>query len=165
MEKVTVKLTDELKAKLQGTLGFDVKAEFVYVPHVFRDPKLSIPKELWPKFTLTSKDGIEIAEIEDSVGEVKYGNDNTRTVKFNSGSQRVQTLEAGIVRIENYLLENEKFLSFNKMTGELTIGETTSKCALVRDVIRYLPPALQVELQNAINERKTLTPEELSGLE
>lgn len=163
MDTVKVTLTDEMKKKLGTALGFSVEAAFKYVPKAFREN--NIPKELWPVFTLTSKDGIQIAELEDGIGEVVYSQNASTTMKINSGTQRIQTLEIGIVSVKNFLLENGTIISFNKALGELVEGGSVKKGATVRDFIKYVTPALQTELQNAINERKVLTPEELTGLE
>lgn len=164
MEKVNVVLTDELKKKLSGSLGFNVSAEFPYVLKVFREN--NIPKDLWPVFTLTSKDGVEICELEDSIGEVIYDDvHKKRSMKINSGSQRLETLEKGIVKVKNYIMEDGTIISFDREKGEISIGGLTKNGCTVRDFVKYLPPAIQIELQNVINEHKVLTPEELTGLE
>lgn len=163
MNKVKINLTDEYKAKLRGGLGFDVSAEFPYVPRIFR--KSDLPKDIWPVFMLTSKDGLEICEVEDSVGEIVMDRESRKSsMKINTGSQRVKTLELGIKSIKRYPLENGDLLYFSAAEESITIGGTKSD-GTVRDVIRHIPPAVQVDLQNAINERKLLTPEELTGLE
>ena len=72
METQELNLTAEMREKLNRTLGFNVKAEFPYVPIDYRNPENEIPKELWPVFILTSKDGIEVAELEDNAGEMLY---------------------------------------------------------------------------------------------
>ena len=164
MKTVNVKLTDEMKKILGNSLGITVEAAFKYVPKAFREN--NIPKEIWPVFTLTSKDGIEISELEDNIGEYVINKDTkTSSMKINSGSQRVQTLEMGIVNVKNFLLSDGTIISFDKTKEELKISGEVKREATVRDFIRYLSPALQLELQNAINERKVLTEEELVGLE
>jgi hypothetical protein len=164
MNSKTIKLTEEYKEKLKGILGFDVLSEFKYVPISFR--KNGIPKELWPIFTLTSKDGIELAEVEDCMGEVSYNTkDNSTSFKISSGAQRVKTLEIGIKKVNRYIMEDGNFLCYDSEKQEITIGEKKSTNITSRDFIRYLPINLQIELQNAINERKNLSEEELTGLE
>jgi len=164
METVRVALTDEMKKKLGGSLGFTIEAAFKYVPKAYREN--AIPKDLWPVFTLTSKDGLETSELEDCLGEYIIDRDSkTSAMKINSGSQRVQTLEIGIVNVKNFALSDGTLLTFDKEKAELVVAGVVKKGASVRDCIRYISPELQTELQNAINERKVLTTEELSGLE
>jgi len=164
MKTVHVTLTEEMKKKLASSLGFNVEAAFKYVPRAFREN--DIPKDLWPVFTLTSKDGIEISELEDSMGEVVLDRSSkVSTMKINTGTQRIQTLEIGIASVTRFPLNDGTLITFDKEKGLLTVGEEERKGATVRDFIRYLSPVLQLELQNAINERKELTPEELAGLE
>ena len=45
-----VYLTDEIKAKLKGCLGFQVDAAFKYVQKAFRDS--DVPKEMWTVWTV-----------------------------------------------------------------------------------------------------------------
>jgi hypothetical protein len=158
--------------RLRGSIGFEVKNEFKWTPKVFREKQENgtfiIPPVLWPVFVLKSKDGLEIAEIEDSIGYTEYLNG---TPKFHScsGSHRIATLERGIKSIKNLPLgEDGKFFDFDSEKQLLTIhdasGIVESKPAEVRDVIRFMRAELQVEIQNAINERSTLTEEERRGL-
>lgn len=171
METQEVKLTEEMRSKLRGTIGFDVSAEFPYVPLAFRDVKNEIPKELWPIFTLKSKDGIQIAEAEDNAGEMIYDDRKKETkMQMKSGSQRLKTLESGIRKVKSYPLEDGRLINFDLSRREIIIVDTqgrtdTTKGVTVRDLIKFIPVDLQVELQNTINERKTLTEEELRGLE
>ncbi len=171
METQELRLTPEMKAKLNRSLGFDVKAEFQYVPLNYRDPANEIPKELWPVFTLTSKDGLEVAQLEDSAGEMLYDDKTKLTkMKLTGGSQRVKTLESGIVKVKRYWLENGSQISYDKSRREMVItkedGRTeTNKSVVTRDFIKYMSAELQLEIQNAINERTRLSDEELRGLE
>lgn len=150
METKNVELTEELKSKLKsaGQIGFQVDCTFKYVPKFYRDPKNEIPKSLWPIFTLRSKNGLEIAEAEDKAG---YINLETKKYISESGSLRIETLRNGIVDVKNFICEDGSILS--------------CKNKLIDELIKSLPIALQIELQNAINERSQLTSEELLGLE
>lgn len=161
--KIRVELSDEYRTKLQGALGFNVSAEFTYVPKKFRES--TVPKDFWPVFSLTSKDGLEVCNMEDGVGEIVVDDvSHKSSMKINTGSQRVKTLEIGIKTIKRYPLENGDLLYFDGKEETITVAGKTSS-GTVRDVIRFLSPGIQVDLQNAINERKLLTPEELTGLE
>ena len=163
MQTVNVTLTEEMKQKLKGALGFTVQAEFKYVPRIFREV---MPKDMWPLFTLTSRDGIDISEAEDAVGEVVYnGEGKQSSIKINSGTQRIKILETGLLSVKRYPAEDGALISFDRKTATLAVGGDVNKSATVRDLIRYLPPGVQTELANAITERRTLTEEELTGLE
>jgi hypothetical protein len=163
------KLTPELLAKLSKITGFDLEADFDYVPKVFREKdsegKYVFPKETWAVFKLRSKDGLEVADAEDNAGYIEYNAiANTSIFHPHSGASRLDTLEKGIVVIKNLPLENGSILSYNKAEAKLTIDNKIEKEVSIRDVLKYLKATLQVELHNAINEKSTLTEEELSGL-
>lgn len=165
METVNVVLTDEMKVKLRGALGFDVSATFKYVPLAFRSG--GIDKAMWPVFVLKSKDGLEVAKSEDEAGYVEL--DNRNKLRLETGAQRVATLERGIVSVKNMLMESGDVVSYTTDSRTMKIqradGSESVKNCDVRGLIRLMPAAMQTELQNVINERSTLTPEELSGLE
>ena len=171
METKELRLTEEMRAKLNSSLGFDVKAEFPYVPIDYRNVDNEIPKELWTVFVLTSKDGLEVAQLEDSAGEMLYDDKTKLTrMKLTGGSQRISTLANGIVSVKQYWLEDGSYFNYNKKRKELVRvledGRTeTTKGVVARDFIKYMSADLQVEVQNAINERKKLSEEELRGLE
>lgn len=150
MDEVHVEMTEEIKEKLKaaGQLGFQVDAVFTYVPKFYRDKKNNIPKSLWPIFKLKSKNGIEVAEAEDGIGYVNLDSIERKYV-IEAGKQRIETLEKGIVSVKNFICEDGSVVN----------------CAGSKTLIKILPAAMQVELQNAINERSLLTPEELLGLE
>jgi hypothetical protein len=163
------KLTPELLEKLSKITGFDLEAEFQYVPKVFRQKdqkgEYVFPKDTWAVFTLRSKNGLEVAEAEDNAGYFEYNAEQKTSIfHAHSGSNRLDTLEKGIISIKNMPLENGDTLSYNKAESKLTIGKKVTKDVPIRDVLRYLKVSLQVELHNAINEKSTLTEEELSGL-
>ena len=86
-----------------------------------------------------------------------------------SGSQRVATLERGIVSVLRLHGENDELISYDAKSGSFEMkrgdGTVQKKDLTIRQFIKYLPASLQVELQEAINERSILTPEELSGLQ
>lgn len=168
MDTKDLRLTPEMLEKLKGSIGFDIRDTFVYVPLAFREN--GIPKSLWPVFTLKSKDGLEIAEVEDKSGYIEY-KDNASYYHSCSGSHRVAILEKGIKKIKGLPLENgTTFLDYDGDTLLVTIRDgngvvNTKKLAEEKEIVRYINTKLQVELQNAINERSTLTEEERRGLE
>ena len=168
-EEVTVpdvRLTDEMLKRVQGCVGFDLNDTFAYVPKAFREKNKEgsyvIPKELWPVFTLKSRDGVEVAEIEDVSGMVEY-KDGASLFHPQSGKHRIATLERGLKAIKRMPLEKERTFDWDGETVRISDG--TTKKADAMGIIRYLKASLQVELQNAINERSTLTEEEKRGLE
>lgn len=158
-----MELTPELKEKLKKSLGFSIGAPFLYVPRAFRE---NLPKDQWPVFTLKSKNGMEIAKLEDETGfaqsSAKEG-DNLK-IFMRSGSMRIQTLEMGIVKVKGFPTENGDLVEFDAILKMMHIGERIINGATVLKLIELLPASLQVELQNAINERSVLTEEELQGL-
>ena len=168
-----MKLTPEMMAKIKDCVGFDVYDTFIYSPKAFRqkdtDGNYSIPKELWPIFTLKSKDGLEIAQIEDNAGFVEYRKDGSSIWHSQSGTTRVSTLGNGIIKIKNLPLDSAKMLSYSKENLTITITENGIDKKVIlgeeNEIVKYLRPNLQVELQDAINERSTLTDEERRGLE
>jgi hypothetical protein len=155
MDVKDVVLTDEMKAKFKDFLGFDVEATFPYVPKVFRGK--DVPVELKPVFVLRSKNGLDVAKAEDSSGYFEYdaANKGKSKLVMQSGSARVEALRKGIVKIKNFIMENGKAISF----------DSSDKDANIDEVIKRIRPQLQVELQEAINERAVMAPEELLGLE
>jgi len=162
-------LTDEVRAKLKGSLGFQVEAAFKYVPKAFRDG--GIPREMWPVWTLKSKNGVQAATIEDEAGylELESGS-STSKFRPQSGSMRLETLRKGIIAVERFLLEDGTSFSWDSKTKDMVFHDVEGKDhiknnKIVDKVIEHMTPSLQVELQNAINERATLTPDELRGLE
>ena len=168
-EAVEMRLTDEIRAKLKGCLGFQVDARFKYVQKAFRDS--DIDREMWTVWTLKSKDGVRAAQVEDNAGylEMDGGGGNSK-FRPQSGSMRLQTLRDGVVGVEQFWLEDGGALSWDDKTQDMVVRdpegkERTRNNIKVDAIIKHMPVATQVELQNAINERETLTPEELRGLE
>jgi hypothetical protein len=151
MESVKLELTKELKDKLNGYLLFDVEDTFKYVPKVFRDNIKD--KSIWTIFTLRSLNGLELAELENKSGyrEVDFEN---KQIKFfsQSGAYRVYVLQQGIKSWKNVYDEKGNIIS---NSGNMSIDE----------LIKKLPVNLQIELQNAIQERSLLNEDELRGLE
>jgi hypothetical protein len=156
MEVKNVILDDKTKARLKGFLAFQTEANFTYVPKAFRDKNAKIDRNLWPVFTLRSKNGIDVAEAEDKAGFFEYDehDKNKSRLIMNSGSARIHTLRKGIIKVKNLITEDGKIFSFD-----------LSKEQNIDDLIKMLPIKLQVELQEAINERSILAPDELLGLE
>lgn len=168
METKVMKLTDEYKEKLRNSLGFGTKSTFKYVPKDYRDADVS--KEYWPIWSLTTKDGVDVAEIEDESGELVYNEDGLRKVNFKSGAHRIKTLSLGIESVKNFLQINGELISYTKSSETLVIikengNKEVKENFSIKEFIRYIPVSLQIELQEAINSRKALTKEELLGLE
>lgn len=161
-------LTDEVKEQLKkaGMLGFTVEAAFPYVPSFYRKSD-KIPRELWPVYTLRSKNGVEVANIEDRTGAYQY-EDGKPVFKIMSGTNRLDTLRNGILKIKNQMMEDGSRFDFDAKTGEMVSykldGSTEKKHTTLNKILEYLTPVIQVDLQNAINERTLLTAEELQGL-
>lgn len=178
METIDVVLDNELMERLGSSVGFDVSAEFKYVPKIYR--KENVPKSLWPVFVLKAKDGLEVAKAEDALGgKIEY-DEATKTTRMDapkSGQVRVETIVSGLRKISNFRINDGstgKFtelpvLLFDASSGLIEVVRKdktdTIKNATAADVVRYISPKLQVELANAINERSMLTEEELRGLE
>jgi hypothetical protein len=169
MNTKDLRLTPELQKKLSGFLGFSIDANFQYTFKVYREN--NVPKDLWPLFTLKSLDGLEVAQREDKAGFTSLDQESGQVqLHIGSGSKRIATLESGIVAIKNFILEDGSTLSFDKESGKITIlaqknGKQSSVVGTVSDIIKYLPAAAQLELQEAINEHSSLSEEELQGLE
>jgi len=164
MEEKKMELTPEVKNKLKGFIGFQTDSIFKYVPKVFRDLENDIPKNLWPIFTLKSKDGIELAKIEDNIGDMKFDVITQETsMALKSGNTRITTLEYGIKKVNNFILDNGSVVSFEN--EELNIDGDIKKHRKVKEIIKLMPINLQKELQDVINERSELSQEELEGLE
>ena len=157
-----VKLTKDVLDKIKSSSGFDVSDQFIYTPKAFR---FESSKSSWPIFTLKSKDGLEIAEIEDNAGYIERKGDTT-IFRPRTGSIRVTTLENGITKIKKLPLDDGKrFLDYDAEKLEITIAGKITKVLDRKEIVRYLKVPLQIELQDAINERSTLTEEECRGLE
>lgn len=169
METKDVVLTPEMKDKLKGFVAFTVDADFPYVPKVYRENKM--PKEVWPLYRLKSKDGIGVAEAEDNAGYVELGRkgEPESKLRMQSGKARLDTLYTGILSCKNQMLEGDRSVSYDAAAKLMTTTDADSKehvknGASIKDFVKLLPVALQMELQDAINERSTLSEEELSGL-
>ena len=146
-----VELTDEQKAKLKGLAAITTENEFIYVPAVYREN--DFPKELWPMFLLKGKNGIQMAEDEDNAGYMEAGNNR---IFLTAGKKRLESLKKNIVNWKNFYDENGVIIPFKR---DDVNGLVSNK------VLERMPVKLQIELVNAINDRNTLTEEELQGLE
>jgi hypothetical protein len=62
-------------------------------------------------------------------------------------------------------METGEVVTYDAKTGDLTVGGKKKTNVTPAALIKLLPAAMQVDLQNAINERSQLTAEELQGLE
>lgn len=148
-EVIDMKYSPEVQKRLQSLVGFSEDATFSYVCKAHRE---NLPKAEWPVFKLKGKTGIENAKVEDAAGffDVK----NQRMV-FTTGTQRLETLACGVIGWNSKFVDRAgKAIPF-----EAKDGRVTDKC------LGRIPPGLQVELQEAINEQAALAPEELQGLE
>jgi hypothetical protein len=143
-------LTEDQRKKLNGLLAFDVDSEFKYVPLAWREKDAEgnylFAKELWPVFNLKGMDAFELAQVEDNSGEFIHAASEFK-FRGRSGEKRITTLKNGVKGWKNFRNEKMEIVEYK--------DETSIGC---------LPINLQIELQNAINERKTLTEEELRGL-
>lgn len=165
METENLILTDEMRQKLKGVLGFQVDAKFSYVPKVYREKsaagEYAIPKSLWPVFTLRGLNGLEATLTEDDLGgKIVWHSDDTRTVEVKRARVKVNTCKKGIVTWRN----------FRDVFGKLIpvpapADPNDSAQGIKEDCLRYVSPELMTELTNAITEQSYLTEEELRGLE
>lgn len=161
-EQVDMVLTEEMKEKLKGVLGFQIDSTFPYVPIAYRekngDGKYIVPKELWPVFTLKSKNGIEVAKAEDNAGYVTMAEKQDAKIFMTGGAARLDTLRKGVKAWKNWRDESGILIPFDERKdiqgGQLSDAK-----------MKMFKVDLQKDLQNAINERSTLSPEELQGLE
>ena len=145
-------LSPELEEKLNKVRGLTKTHEFLYVPKVYREagPDV-IPKSEWPVFKLKGKDGLEIADAEDSSG---YVDTTTNNLHLTAGRARIETLSKHILGWKNFFDRSNEEIKFVKD------GDKVYKTCLQR-----LPSDLQRELHEAINEQSILTEEEIQGLE
>jgi hypothetical protein len=164
-EVTNVQLTPELRARLRGFTGYDASETFPWVPPIYRELDsvggYLFPKTIWPLFTLKAKDGLEVAQLEDRAGYTEYnlGAPLDRRYVSTSGSFRVETLRRGVKRWKN--LRKDDLVTIIPFRDDY-LGEDG---LLTEEAIRVIPPSLQQALYEAINERSTLTQEELQGLD
>lgn len=165
-----VEIDEATQKKIASCCALNISASFKYVPQVWRES--GIPKDLWPVFTLRGKDGIESADIEDKLAVMSMV-DGKPVQRITAGSVRVATLSGGIESVQNLALPDGSLLNYRyeplKGIAETWIidehGKERDRNIVARNqIVRYLSPTLQVELQNAINEMSTMTAEELQGL-
>ncbi len=165
-----VTLTPELKAKLKkaGGFAFDLDDKWPYVPVAFREQKdgeYIIPKTLWPVFTLRCLDGVDGSLMEDklygtiTLGEVDTENKTSKgtTMPLNTGRVRIESCKLGILDWKNYRDGNGKLIKppeKDNLTGGISEGS-----------VRKIHPNLQTELVNAMGSQRTLTEDELLGLD
>ena len=165
-----IELTEEQQKKIMACCAIDVSASFRYVPQAWRQS--GIPKDLWPVFVLRGKDGVESAEIEDQMAVMQLV-DGRATQRITSGNVRVSTLTGGIESVMNLPLADGRLLCYRydadkglaEMWSITEAGKEVDRRVVQRkEIVRYISPSLQVELQDAINERSVMTDEELLGL-
>lgn len=151
-EIVDKELTPELQAKLNKVLGLTKEHTFLYVPKIYRELGESFkPKSEWPVFKLKGKNGLEIADAEDTAG---YVDTTTQNLHLTAGRSRIETLSKHILGWKNFKDRDDNVIDFKMEGGKVY------KTALMR-----ISAELQKELHEAINEQSVLTSEELQGLE
>lgn len=161
---IDVVLNDDYAAKLKGYMGFEETNRFPYTPKVFRqkdkDGNFYVPKSKWPIFFLEGKDGIQASEIQDEAGYVtRDKNTGEQKIMLQGGKSRLSTLASCVKGWKNwYETDFKTLIPFNEKT-DIKSGK------LVEAKLKKFPVPLQEELQEAINERDTMTKEELSGLD
>ena len=123
METKNLRLTPEMLEKLKAskTLGFQVEASFPYVPKFFREEKNGIPKELWTVYKLKSKDGLEVAGVEDNMYMTTDLKTKENKTFFKSGNLRIETLKKGILSVKRFLFEDGKSLDYDNTTKKMVI--------------------------------------------
>ena len=165
-----MELTKEQEEAIRGSVAITLRGEFNYTPLAFRE---AFPNDtaLWPVFVLKGQDGLESATSEDGMTAREISSDGKIAWTTRSGSIRVQTLRMGIRKINGLPIGDGETLDFEiddkaseYYTGTLTIGRSVRKGVDVREVIRYLRPALQIELSNAIVDYDRIESENERGL-
>jgi len=165
MDSRDVVMTEEMRKRLRTCLAIPVKAEFPYVPRIYRATTLDkstgelqydIPKELWPVFFLKGIDGVQATMMEDRLlGEATYDGNQVKT-SIHSGKIRVRICKLGILGWKN----------FRDIQGNLIPRpELDSDGTVTEDSLKIISASLMVELANAITEQSRLTEDELLGLE
>lgn len=151
-EVVDRELTDDMKLKLKGYLGFSKQSSFIYVPKVYRENEGEIPKDLWPRFKLQGMTGMGLAEIEDQIGYLNI--DGNNKYHITPGTQRIMVLRKNILGWKNFLDQDGNEIPFAR-----------SKNGIELHCMEKLPEKLQSELYNAILDHSKLSSEESEGLE
>ncbi len=163
-ETTDVEVNEEYLLKLKGYMGFEETDQFPYTPKVFREKdkegKFIFPKKMWPVFYLVGKDGIEASELQDDAGYVtRDAKTGQSRIVLQGGKQRLETIATSVKGWKNwYETDFKTLIVFDKKTD-------LKSNRLSNDKLKKFPIPLQEELQEAINERDTMTKEELTGLE
>jgi len=163
-KEVDVEVNEEYLAKLKGFMGFEETDKFPYTPKVFRqkdkDGNFIFPKKMWPIFYLVGKDGIEASELQDDAGYVtRDSKTGQNKIVLQGGKQRLDTIATSVKGWKNW------FESDFKTAIPFDAKKDIKNDRLINDKLKKFPIPLQEELQEAINERDTMTKEELTGLE
>jgi hypothetical protein len=171
MEEIeNVKLTPELKIRLQGYLGFTPEDRYPYVPAVFRERRkledgtlgdYILPKGLWPVFYIRGKTGLEILELDDLASCVTFDP---------LLRQNVQRPKRGAYVAENVRRYLDGWRNWRKPDLKTLIPWNPKDMKgedgfLLRSALDAIDHPLMTELCEAIDTRSQLTPEELSGLD
>ncbi len=160
--KIVNKVLNNEQRKLlaeTGMLGFSENSEFIYVPKMYREKntldEYKIPKELWAKFKLQGKDGIEASKMEDAMGYMEWDDtNNTKRWVGKSGSHRMKILTDGIKGWSNWYDVNGEEIPFRENNNVISTHS-----------LKRIPAKLAIELANAIVDRTSLSAEELEGLD
>lgn len=168
-ETNVITVDDKMKKRLEQFTGFQVDAEFEYVPKVFREAYPD-DKSKWPVFVLRSIDGAQIAEFESRSGSIVYKETGEREVNLSTGKMRLMEVSENLIKVMRYPLKDGALMFYDDNKGEITIrpvgGQAKTQPGKTgRDAFRYFPSSLQIELQRAVEERSILTDEEKLGLE
>lgn len=176
METKKIVFSPEMREKMKGRLGFDVETPFTFVPKRFlekdKEGKYVFPKNMWTIYTLKSKNGLDIAKLEDDAGYMSYDSKSGNSkYHMQSGAKRVGTLIDGIIRVKNFYMEDDTFVHFDSVAeswiiydfeGSLIKTKTKTK---TKKLISVMHVSEQQELQEAINERSEISDEDKMGLE
>lgn len=165
-KQVDVELTEEVRARLRGYLGFDSSSTFKFVPEFCRDKNKDgeyiIPKKFWPVFELQAKNGVELATMDDKASIFVFdAEEGERVEKTRRGRYMIETLQRGVKGWKNFRMED--FTTMIPFDKEKMIDAETGY--LRESAFHKWKPNLLVSLCNAIDRNSRLTNEELVGLD
>jgi len=162
MSKVEIKVLDnETRKKLAeaGALGFTDNSEFFYTPSFFRakdeDKKPLLEKSFWPVFKLQGKDGITASDDINNSGYTEFDKDGGKRWVDQTPTIRRKSLQEGIKSWKN-LFDSE---------GKEIVFETEEDGNVKFSLLKRIPAVWLIDIANAIQDRSTLSEEELQGLE
>jgi hypothetical protein len=136
-------LTDELKKKLSGLLGFNKDELLEIVPSQFKEN--DIPKEYWPIFKFKPLNSIEFLNFKilvDTISSENFGSDELNKI--------VDFLDQRLICVENMRCQTDPSVILN--TDDLSICEFVDNIGIISDI------CVQLVIKNR------LTDEEKEGL-